>query len=59
MKENIDHYREKMLNIEKSKGISDPEVLQMSQELDEKIFIFKQIVENLPNQSITGHNIGY
>jgi hypothetical protein len=37
----IDDYRLSMYELAKNKGLSDPEVIKISQQLDKKIFVIK------------------
>lgn len=44
MREDVENLRREMCNLAKIKGLSDPEVVRKSQELDKKILIMQQMV---------------
>ncbi|MBD1381711.1 aspartyl-phosphate phosphatase Spo0E family protein [Metabacillus arenae] len=44
LKKCIDEYRQSMYQLAKKKGISDPNVIQISQQLDRKIIVLQKII---------------
>ncbi|MBT2667270.1 aspartyl-phosphate phosphatase Spo0E family protein [Bacillus sp. ISL-4] len=46
LRESIEEYRQNMSELAKKKGISDPNVIKISQQLDGKITILQKIVND-------------
>jgi hypothetical protein len=44
LRESIDEYRQRMYELAKKKGISDPHVVKISQQLDGKIIMLQKIM---------------
>jgi Spo0E like sporulation regulatory protein len=51
LSKSIDHYRQDLYELARDKGFSDPGVVKISQELDEKIFKLQEIVYSLNDSS--------
>ena len=44
LRNSIDEYRKKMYELAREKGISDPDVVKISQQLDHKIMMLQKIM---------------
>ena len=51
LRESINEYRESMHEVVKKKGIFDPDVVQISKQLDGKIIMLQKIMSDTPSLS--------
>ncbi|MFE4706831.1 Spo0E family sporulation regulatory protein-aspartic acid phosphatase [Peribacillus simplex] len=51
LRESIEEYRQSMSELAKKKGISDPHVIKISQQLDGKITILQRIINDTQSLS--------
>ncbi|MDQ1002760.1 hypothetical protein QFZ28_003160 [Neobacillus niacini] len=47
LRKSINRDRQRLYRLEKNMGISNPNVIQLSQELDKKIFNMQQLMEEI------------